>query len=387
MSDTAQNLHKMYCHECHHEWQRLDEEDIKCPQCWSMSTEIVTPDNDPRHFHGRQTQRPESASTPAPAPVFYGPERPPSATPTQSQSRPSSTNSSQGDDNNNNNTHRPAHVIHQFVFAPVTFHFTVYPGQASHQPQSQSQEAPTTQEQQGPLPGAWTFFMPPFHAPPPPPPADTTSNNPPAGSAEGASQATQSQPEAQSSAHTEGPTQPHPENGQQQSQQTPRHRPIIQQLNTFLAASFLSFIGQGAFPFGPNPDAVYSQEAFDRLITQLREAEANSGGAPPASQSALDKLQTKEVDDEMLGSEENPKCVICVDEMAKGEKATILPCNHLFHGECVTHWLKQHNTCPVCRRSIEEGVNAKPAKAMDEFQTHDHHHEHQHAANSMTDCM
>jgi len=140
-----------------------------------------------------------------------------------------------------------------------------------------------------------------------------------------------------------------------------------------------------------NLDAVYSQEAFDRIITQLREANANAGGAPPASQSAIDKLQTKEVDDEMLGASEDnkPKCVICVDEMVKGEKASVLPCNHFFHGECVTPWLKQHNTCPVCRRSIEEEAHEKPAKTVDEIDPYGHHHVHENheSAPNATGCM
>jgi hypothetical protein len=109
-------------------------------------------------------------------------------------------------------------------------------------------------------------------------------------------------------------------------------------------------------------DAVYSQEELDRIISHLRDQEA-LGGAPPASQAAIDRLQTKELDDKMLGV--CSKCVICVDDLAKGEKAAVLPCDHFFHGECVTPWLKQHNTCPVCRRSIEvekdEGKNVKGA--------------------------
>ncbi|KAH8754799.1 hypothetical protein F5883DRAFT_572427 [Diaporthe sp. PMI_573] len=36
-----------------------------------------------------------------------------------------------------------------------------------------------------------------------------------------------------------------------------------------------------------------------------------------------------------------------------GEEVTVLPCKHWFHGECVVSWLKMHNTCPICRASIE----------------------------------
>lgn len=116
-----------------------------------------------------------------------------------------------------------------------------------------------------------------------------------------------------------------------------------------LLSSVLNGNNPATMSFG---DAVYSQEALDRIISQLRE-QAGPGGAPPASQSAIDKLEVRELDETMLGGESKSRCVICVDEMSVGDKASVLPCNHFFHGECVTPWLKQHNTCPVCRRSIE----------------------------------
>lgn len=122
--------------------------------------------------------------------------------------------------------------------------------------------------------------------------------------------------------------------------------------------------------FNSNPanaalgDAVFSQEALDRIISQMREQQSGPVGAPPASQAAIDKLEVRELNERMLGGESKAKCVICVDEMAVGEKASVLPCDHLFHGECVTPWLKQHNTCPVCRRPIEEEP-VKPAKVAE----------------------
>ncbi|KAF5002347.1 hypothetical protein FGRMN_358 [Fusarium graminum] len=101
-------------------------------------------------------------------------------------------------------------------------------------------------------------------------------------------------------------------------------------------------------------DAVYSQEALDRIITGLMEANPQSNAAPPATDEALRKLERKPVDKQMLGSEGKAECTICIDEMNEGDMATFLPCHHWFHEECVTLWLKEHNTCPICRTPIEK---------------------------------
>ncbi|PNP73640.1 hypothetical protein FNYG_13022 [Fusarium nygamai] len=101
-------------------------------------------------------------------------------------------------------------------------------------------------------------------------------------------------------------------------------------------------------------DAVYSQENLDRIITSLMEANPQSNAAPPATEEALQNLERQPVDGQILGSEGKAECTICINEMKEGDMVTFLPCNHWFHKECVTLWLKEHNTCPICRTSIEK---------------------------------
>ncbi|PSR83674.1 hypothetical protein BD289DRAFT_336788, partial [Coniella lustricola] len=108
---------------------------------------------------------------------------------------------------------------------------------------------------------------------------------------------------------------------------------------------------------GPNAvhgDVVYSQEALDRIITQLMDNNPQSNAAPPATEAALESLEKKKLDQEMLGDSTKAECTICIDEMNIGDEVTVLPCKHWFHGECVVLWLKEHNTCPICRASIEK---------------------------------
>lgn len=45
-------------------------------------------------------------------------------------------------------------------------------------------------------------------------------------------------------------------------------------------------------------------------------------------------------------------CSICMEEYATGESVKTLPCLHCFHAPCVDHWLREHNTCPVCKHSL-----------------------------------
>lgn len=107
-------------------------------------------------------------------------------------------------------------------------------------------------------------------------------------------------------------------------------------------------------PHAVHGDAVYSQEALDRIITQLMEANPQSNAAPPASEAAIDKLDKKKLDKAMMGDSDKAECTICIDEMHLGDEVTVLPCKHWFHGECVVLWLKEHNTCPICRTPIEK---------------------------------
>lgn len=48
-------------------------------------------------------------------------------------------------------------------------------------------------------------------------------------------------------------------------------------------------------------------------------------------------------------------CVICMEELldedVSGEK-TALSCDHVFHHECIVHWLSQSVSCPTCRRRV-----------------------------------
>lgn len=102
-------------------------------------------------------------------------------------------------------------------------------------------------------------------------------------------------------------------------------------------------------------DAVYSQEALDRIISGLMDANPQSNAAPPASESAIANLEKKPMDEAMIAKEGGKaECTVCIEEIKVGDEVVFLPCKHWFHEGCVTMWLKEHNTCPICRTPIEE---------------------------------
>ena len=79
-------------------------------------------------------------------------------------------------------------------------------------------------------------------------------------------------------------------------------------------------------------------------------------GNPPAAQTAIDKLKHFKMekkyckkDDKDPNKLEFPECSICLMEVKEGDDTILLPCGHMFHDNCVTKWLKIHNTCPLCR--------------------------------------
>lgn len=45
-------------------------------------------------------------------------------------------------------------------------------------------------------------------------------------------------------------------------------------------------------------------------------------------------------------------CTICLSGYKSNHRASELPCKHLFHKNCIGPWLKQADSCPVCRQPI-----------------------------------
>ena len=51
--------------------------------------------------------------------------------------------------------------------------------------------------------------------------------------------------------------------------------------------------------------------------------------------------------------DEKNLCIICLNNMEANEIVIILPCTHIFHEDCITKWLKNKSTCPICQNEIK----------------------------------
>lgn len=69
----------------------------------------------------------------------------------------------------------------------------------------------------------------------------------------------------------------------------------------------------------------------------------------PTDEDILSQLPETEIGDISKLPPEKRNCIICLIDLKTGDKATMLPCAHMFHSLCVIGWLKNKNFCPVCK--------------------------------------
>ncbi|RDX79114.1 putative E3 ubiquitin-protein ligase RHA4A, partial [Mucuna pruriens] len=65
----------------------------------------------------------------------------------------------------------------------------------------------------------------------------------------------------------------------------------------------------------------------------------------------LDKLPRILFDEDFLARDS--LCCVCLGEFEVKEEVVQIPyCKHVFHLDCIHHWLQSNSTCPLCRCSI-----------------------------------
>ena len=128
-----------------------------------------------------------------------------------------------------------------------------------------------------------------------------------------------------------GPQQPQrPPHGPQQQRAPQRNQQNNNGININLKRSFVPFESINIFD-------------FNQVNQSLNKMDN------PTEEEILNELPETEIGDVSKLDPERRNCIICLVDLKSGDKATMLPCIHMFHSYCVLEWLKTKNFCPVCK--------------------------------------
>ncbi|XP_075867811.1 E3 ubiquitin-protein ligase RNF115 isoform X1 [Nelusetta ayraudi] len=137
-------------------------------------------------------------------------------------------------------------------------------------------------------------------------------------------------------------------------------RPAVEgMVQQFLAGLFGNNGNPGAAPaalssmlqlYGNPGDYAWGQGGLDAVITELL-GQLENTGPPPAQKEMISSLPTVCISEEQ--TECRLECPVCREEYSLGESVRKLPCLHYFHSQCIVPWLELHDTCPVCRKSLD----------------------------------
>lgn len=50
-------------------------------------------------------------------------------------------------------------------------------------------------------------------------------------------------------------------------------------------------------------------------------------------------------------------CAVCLEDVQEPAQRGSASCNHYFHEACVTVWLAEEKSCPVCRRAPDKEID------------------------------
>ena len=157
---------------------------------------------------------------------------------------------------------------------------------------------------------------------------------------------------------------------------------IIKELKIYLLESgfSLSDINQIIYNFYQNNNIQISQETIDNisittfpiinnlvdenynildilnsLIINLNNNEFNIENNNDSDNVVItvDNNDYEKLNSKILTLDHGSKCCICMSDMIKNEKVILLNCDHTFHYECITQYLKEYNyKCPICRAEV-----------------------------------
>ena len=127
---------------------------------------------------------------------------------------------------------------------------------------------------------------------------------------------------------------------------------MMDPINMFFNNNSINMSSRRTIPFMD-----FANQSFGFNIQDLVERLRNRDN--PTDQEILNELPETTIDDVNKLDPEKRNCVICLEDFKNGDKATVLPCIHLFHTLCIQNWLKTQNSCPICKFKLT-GDNLNP---------------------------
>jgi len=101
-----------------------------------------------------------------------------------------------------------------------------------------------------------------------------------------------------------------------------------------------------------------SEQPVGAAARPLAQAAAPTAGTKSSTANA-DNVATPDdagADDEI--------CSVCLSAYDAPDVLIRLPCNHLFHENCISRWLQQDGSCPQCRFNVRLSCRAPPSMAV-----------------------
>uniref|UniRef100_A0A146MDJ9 RING-type E3 ubiquitin transferase n=1 Tax=Lygus hesperus TaxID=30085 RepID=A0A146MDJ9_LYGHE len=118
-------------------------------------------------------------------------------------------------------------------------------------------------------------------------------------------------------------------------------------------------VGTGRGGGGPvlllgNPgDYAWGREGLDAIVTQLLN-QMDTTGPPPLAKEKINEIPTVVISKDQVDI--NLQCSVCWEDFKIDEQVRKLPCEHVYHENCIIPWLELHGTCPICRKTLADDV-------------------------------
>ncbi|OIW08641.1 hypothetical protein TanjilG_03317 [Lupinus angustifolius] len=125
--------------------------------------------------------------------------------------------------------------------------------------------------------------------------------------------------------------------------------------------------GTGLRPLPPTMSEFLLGSGFDRLLEQFAQIDMNGFGRPenpPASKAAIESIPTVKIEETHVCTDSH--CAVCKEPFELGSEARELPCQHIYHSDCIIPWLSLRNSCPVCRSELPSEQNPPVSTQIDE---------------------